>query len=76
MGMMGGVFRGLGITCLVLASVLFGQVAAPLGAGGVAYAQSSQIIVEGNRRVEADTIRSYFHPPLNAQNIDAAYKAL
>jgi outer membrane protein insertion porin family len=76
MGMMGGVFRGLGIACLVLASVLFGQVAAPLGAGGVAYAQSSQIIVEGNRRVEADTIRSYFHPPLNAQNIDAAYKAL
>ena len=76
MGMMGGVFRGLGIMCLVLASVLFGQVAAPVSVGGVAYAQSSQIIVEGNRRVEADTIRSYFHPPLNAQNIDAAYKAL
>src|SRR5262245_54371944 len=33
------------------------------------------MIVEGNRRVEADTIRSYFHPPLNAQIIDAAYKA-
>ncbi len=76
MGMMGGVFRGLGIMCLVLGSVLFGQVAAPVSVGGVAYAQSSQIIVEGNRRVEADTIRSYFHPPLNAQNIDAAYKAL
>src|SRR5262245_14721864 len=77
MGMMGGVFRGLSIACLVLASVTFGLLAGPPGERAVAHAQgASQIVVEGNRRVEAETIRSYFHPPLTAQSIDAALKAL
>jgi outer membrane protein insertion porin family len=41
-----------------------------------AYAQSGLAIsVEGNRRVEADTIRSYFHGG-SAQDIDEALKAL
>jgi outer membrane protein insertion porin family len=77
MGMMGGVFRGLSFGGLVLASLLFGLPAGPFGAQTVAYAQSaSQIVVEGNRRVEADTIRSYFHSPLTPQSIDSGLKAL
>jgi outer membrane protein insertion porin family len=72
--------RGLSVAGFVLGGILFG-----LGAvgwtGGVAYAQSaSSIVVEGNRRVEADTIRSYFKPGpggrLDAQAIDDGYKAL
>jgi outer membrane protein insertion porin family len=77
MGMMVGVFRGLSLAGLVLASLLFGLLAGLPGERSVAYAQSaSQIVVQGNRRVEADTIRSYFHPPLNAQSIDNGLKAL
>jgi outer membrane protein insertion porin family len=44
-----------------------------------AQAQASSIIVEGNRRVEADTIRSYFRSGgrgLDAMAIDDALKAL
>jgi outer membrane protein insertion porin family len=48
---------------------------------GAAYAQTvSSIVVEGNRRVEANTIRSYFKPGpdgrIGAFQIDEAYKAL
>ena len=47
----------------------------------VAFAQTAaSIIVEGNRRVEASTIRSYFKPgpggQIGPQQIDEAYKAL
>ena len=46
----------------------------------VAYAQTANIEVQGNRRVEAATIRSYFKPGpggrLGAFEIDEAYKAL
>jgi outer membrane protein insertion porin family len=57
------------------------QEAALVGVPGVAIAQSaSQIVVEGNRRVEAETIRSYFAlapgERLDAAKIDAALKAL
>jgi len=78
MGLKGGVVRGLGVAGLVLVGILFGPLAAPVGGNGVAFAQAaSQIIVEGNRRVEADTIRSYFRGErLDAQRIDAALKAL
>jgi outer membrane protein insertion porin family len=53
----------------------------PVGSVSVAYAQSSsEIIVEGNRRVEADTIRSYFRRGsggrLDAAAIDSALKSL
>ena len=48
--------------------------------GGRAYAQSaSSIVIEGNRRVEADTIRSYFKPTggaLSAGQIDEGLKGL
>ncbi|MBO0711168.1 MAG: outer membrane protein assembly factor BamA [Acetobacteraceae bacterium] len=49
--------------------------------GGGAYSQTvDTIVVQGNRRVEAATIRSYFKPGpggrLDAQSIDDGYKAL
>ena len=74
--------RGLGLACLVLGGSLLG--------GGVVslttrptYAQAptvSSIVVQGNQRVESDTIRSYFRPGPNGQldafQIDEGVKAL
>ena len=74
--MMGGVFRGLSFGGLVLASLLFGLPAGPFGAQTVAYAVGRPDRGRGNRRVEADTIRSYFHSPLTPQSIDNGLKAL
>ena len=67
-----GLLLGLGMLDL-LAGV---AVAAPPAAG----VTSSAIVVQGNRRVEADTIRSYFRVApgerLDAAQIDSALKAL
>jgi outer membrane protein insertion porin family len=74
----GAVVAGL----LLLAGILFGG-----GVGSAAFAappqsgaEVSSIVVEGNRRVEAETIRSYFRlapgERLDAGKIDAALKAL
>jgi outer membrane protein insertion porin family len=80
MGMCVRVKRGL-----VLAGLLLGGIVALSAAlGAPARAQSaltaSSIVVEGNRRVEADTVRSYFKVApgerLDAAKIDAALKAL
>src|SRR4029079_5671946 len=73
--------RGLGVAGLVLAWVLWARLARPGGLRSVAYAQShTDIVVEGNRRVEADTIRAYFRPgpgaKLDTAKIDSALKAL
>jgi outer membrane protein insertion porin family len=70
--------RGLGAVGLLLCSMLLS--AAPLVlTAPAAYAQSN-IEVQGNRRVEAATIRAYFKPGpggrLGAFEIDEAYKAL
>src|SRR6516225_9152653 len=82
--------RGLGIAGFVLGGMVL-SVAAVRLAASTAYAQAAprpaaeapsvnSIVVEGNRRVEAATIRSYFRPGpsgrLDAQAIDDAYKAL
>ena len=77
--------RGLSIAGFVLGGIVLSSAAVSLTAG-VAYAQTpgaqavNSIVVEGNRRVEASTVRSYFKPGpngrLEAQNIDDAYKAL
>ena len=84
--------RGLGIAGLVLGGIILNLAPANL-AGGFAYAQTAgsqgkraqagqgdAIVVEGNRRVEAETVRSYFKPGkdgrYDAQSIDDAYKAL
>lgn len=72
---------------LIRALGVVGLVGAQIGASAVvmapraANAQSAaQIVVEGNRRVEADTIRSYFRlapgERLDASKIDQALKAL
>ena len=66
---------------LLLAWVLFSDVCGPAAAqradGGAA---ATSIVVEGNRRVEADTIRSYFKVApgerVDAAKIDSAIKAL
>jgi outer membrane protein insertion porin family len=60
--------------CFALAALLSG---APSAA---AQSASAEIAVEGNRRVEADTVRSYFHVKsgerADAATIDVALKAL
>jgi outer membrane protein insertion porin family len=81
MGMCVRVKRGLVVAGLLLVLSLFGGIgnaahAAPADAG----LTSSSIVVQGNRRIEADTIRSYFKPGpgghLDPAAIDAALKAL
>jgi outer membrane protein insertion porin family len=66
---------------LFLAGVLYGVGSgAAFGASVAASASVPAIVVEGNRRVEADTIRSYFKmrpgEQFDAAKIDSALKAL
>jgi outer membrane protein insertion porin family len=75
MELMVRVVRGLSVAGLVLVGVFFGSLASNGGLFDVAYAQSASIVVEGNRRVEAETIRSYFKGR-DPASIDAALKAL
>src|SRR5882724_3947025 len=72
--------RGLGIAGLVLAGIVLGIGAFAL-TGGAARAQTvNTIVVEGNQRVEASTIRSYFKAGpdgrLDALQIDEGIKGL
>src|SRR6266436_9676899 len=66
----------------LLCAGLFGSVLVSSAPAGVGVAQSIQtrIDIEGNRRVEADTIRSYFRvggsERLDSAKIDTALKAL
>jgi outer membrane protein insertion porin family len=64
----------------VLAGVVFGTAVTAVTTAGYAVAQSSSIVVEGNRRVEAETVRSYFRlnpgERLDSYKIDQALKAL
>jgi outer membrane protein insertion porin family len=81
MGMWVRVKRGLVVAGLLLG---IGVVGLPAGVAIAAPAETgltaSSIVVEGNRRVEADTVRSYFKlapgEHLDAGKIDAALKAL
>ncbi|HYA06204.1 MAG TPA: outer membrane protein assembly factor BamA [Xanthobacteraceae bacterium] len=81
MGMWVRVKRGLVVAGLLLGMVVLAftagaAIAVPADTGPTA----SSIVVQGNRRVEADTIRSYFkvgpNEHLDAAKIDAALKAL
>jgi outer membrane protein insertion porin family len=72
-----GLLLGLGLVGLLPIAAFSGAAfAAPAGVG----ISPRSIVVEGNRRVEADTVRSYFKPgpngTLDANSIDAALKAL
>src|SRR5260370_42330439 len=76
------IVRGLAAACLVLSAIVLSVGAVSFTARD-AYGQSvtvSSIIVQGNQRVEADTIRSYFRPGPNGQldafQIDEGVKAL
>src|ERR1043165_532976 len=61
MGLCVRVVRGLAL-CLVLGGLLVGAAVVTVSVSEQAVAQTvGSIIVQGNRRVEADTIRSYFH---------------
>jgi len=67
------------VAVLGIAAISAGATAAgSLVAATPAMAQSaSTIVVEGNRRVDAQTIRSYFGPgPYSAAKVDEAWKAL
>jgi outer membrane protein insertion porin family len=73
--------RELTVMGVVLAGGVFATAAVGIVAPTVTLAQTaSSIVVEGNRRVEAETIRSYFRPGpggrLDAAAIDAGLKAL
>jgi outer membrane protein insertion porin family len=78
--------RGLSIAGFVLGGIVLSVAAVGVLTARGSYAQTpssptvNSIVVEGNRRVEASTVRSYFKAGpggrLDAQNIDDAYKAL
>jgi outer membrane protein insertion porin family len=69
---------GVGVAALVLAGVILGGAVTSIATAQSAAAQ--QIVVQGNRRVEASTIQSYFRlapgERLDDIKIDNAYKAL
>src|ERR1700677_1268672 len=75
------VTRGAVGAGLLLGMILVG-VASSVVASVPAWAQadSAQVVVEGNRRVEAETIRAYFKlapgERLDAAKVDSALKAL
>jgi len=81
MGLGVRVLRGLAICCVVLGGIPVGTGIVGVASSGVAVAQSvNSVVVQGNRRVEADTVRSYFKPgpggQLGPAQIDAAIKSL
>jgi outer membrane protein insertion porin family len=77
-----GRLRDVSVAVGLLLASLLGSVAVSIETAGVSVAQSVQtrIDIQGNRRVEADTIRSYFRvngaEHLDSAKIDAALKAL
>lgn len=73
--------RGWVASCLILGGILVGAGGGAVLSTGAAVAQTvNSIVVEGNRRVEADTIRSYFRPGpggrLGPEQEDEALKAM
>jgi outer membrane protein insertion porin family len=77
-----GRLASIGVAAGLLCAGVFGSVVVSITTAGVGVAQSVQtrIDIEGNRRVEADTIRSYFRvggsERLDSAKIDSALKAL
>jgi outer membrane protein insertion porin family len=80
MKLWGRQLRGLCLVGIVLAGGFCVAVGAVATASPAAAQSSSAIVVEGNRRVEAETIRSYFRTNpgehLDSYKIDQALKAL
>jgi outer membrane protein insertion porin family len=81
MGICARLVRGLAVSCLILGGTLIGAGWIAVAFPGVAVAQTvNSIAVEGNRRVEVETIRSYFKPGpggrLGPEQEDEGLKAL
>src|ERR1700722_4385786 len=81
MGLGVRVLRGLAVCCVVLGGIPVGVGIVSVASSGVASAQSANSIeVRGNRRVEADTVRSYFKSgsggQLTAEQENEGLKAL
>jgi outer membrane protein insertion porin family len=81
MGLCVRVVRGLTFVCAVLGGITVFTALVSIAARDVAVAQSARsVTVEGNRRVESETIRSYFKLGANGQldpvAIDDGLKAL
>src|SRR5579862_3188255 len=81
MGLCVRVVRGLALCWVVLGGILVGTGIIAVAWPDAAVAQTvNSIAVEGNRRVESETIRSYFHAGPNGQlspvEIDAGLKSL
>jgi outer membrane protein insertion porin family len=74
------VLRGIGVAAALFGVLIFGSIVGTIVTAEVAVAQTLRIDVEGNRRVEADTIRSYFRVApgerLDTSKIDSALKGL
>ena len=74
------VVRGLALSLVILSGILAGAGVATVALTGAALAQASSVVVEGNRRVESDTVRSYFRPGpggrLGPVEIDEGLKSL
>ena len=73
--------RGWVASCLILGGILVGAGGGTVLSTGAAVAQTlNSVVVEGNRRVEADTIRSYFRPGpggrIGPEQEDEALKAM
>src|SRR5262247_552246 len=72
------VFRRVSVAVLVFGGIALSTIVLAAATAGSAAAQ--QIVVQGNRRVEASTIQSYFRlgpgERLDDLKIDSAYKAL
>ncbi len=73
--------RGLALRCVVLGGMLVGAGVATVASTDVVVAQTvNSIVVQGSRRVEADTVRSYFRPGpggrLGPAEIDEGLKSL
>jgi outer membrane protein insertion porin family len=76
-----GKVRRLALASLILAGALFSYGATVVVTADVSFAQPAvSIVVQGNQRVDAETIRSYFRPEpgerLDAARIDAGLRAL
>jgi outer membrane protein insertion porin family len=81
MGLCVRLVRGLAICCVVLGGILVGAGTLSLAGADTASGQTiNSMVVEGNRRVEAATIRSYFKAgpggQLSPAAIDEGLKAL
>ncbi|TAK50043.1 MAG: outer membrane protein assembly factor BamA [Xanthobacteraceae bacterium] len=80
-GLRGGFIAALMVIGLPVVTPVASSVVGDSFIVATARAQSAgSIVVEGNRRIEADTVRSYFKPGpsgrIDSYSVDSAYKAL